>query len=64
MSVGCLWDECECCVFVASTELGQLESKEPVGQIRGAGVWAGGAEQAEGLCWYSGICECVRACEP
>ena len=32
---------CECCVFVASTELDQLESKEPVGWVRGAGIWAG-----------------------
>ena len=37
MSVRCLWDECECCVFVVSTELDLPASRGPMGQVGGLG---------------------------
>ena len=61
--MGCLWDECECCMCVSSTQLDQLASWGPMGWVRGDRICAGvlsGQRHHAGAC---GIHEFAHACE-
>ena len=55
---------CECCVFAVSTQLDQLVSWGPIGQVRGAGIQAEVPDGQRGRASTQGIHECACACEP